>query len=81
MAHDHLTANIGAEHVIDLMPQILNEAAKSIGKPAAFVVRMSPFSPNWPASNVRDQLERTFPGIPVIFVDHGTSIEAIHAAE
>lgn len=53
----------------------------SKGKPLAVLVRMSPFAPQWPAVNVRSQVEKAFPGLPVIFVDQGTTVELIHAAE
>lgn len=53
----------------------------SKGKPLAIVVRMSPFAPQWPAVQVRSQVEKAFPGLPVIFVDQGTTVEVIHAAE
>lgn len=53
----------------------------SKGKPLAIVVRMSPFAPQWPAGQVRSQVEKAFPGLPVIFVDQGTTVEVIHAAE
>ena len=53
----------------------------SAGKPVAVLVRMSPFTPQWPAVNVRSQVEKAFPGLPVIFVDQGTTVELIHAAE
>lgn len=53
----------------------------SAGKPLAIVVRMSPFAPQWPASSVRTQVEKAFPGLPVIFVDQGTTVEVLHAAE
>lgn len=53
----------------------------SKGQPVAVVVRMSPFTPQWPAINVRSQVEKAFPGVPVIFVDQGTRVELIHATE
>lgn len=51
------------------------------GKPQAVVVRMSPFCPQWPVAAVRSQVEQAFPGVPVIFVDQGTTIEVVHAVE
>ena len=105
MAADHLIANIGAEHLPDLMPEILDEAARSVAresqedlvtefligapkaeqkpaaKPAAVVVQMTPFAHNWPTHAVRSQIEAAFPGVPVIFVDSGTDVQVIHAAE
>lgn len=53
----------------------------SQGKPQAVVVHMTPFAHNWPAHSVRSQVEAAFPGIPVIFVDSGTDVQVIHAAE
>ncbi|TJZ93854.1 hypothetical protein FA743_00840 [Paracoccus gahaiensis] len=57
------------------------DAIPSQGKPLAVVIRMTPFAPNWPASNVRTQVEKAFPGVPVITVDQGTDVEVIHAVE
>lgn len=88
MAADHLIANIGAEHLTDLLPEILAEAARSVageakpaGKPLAVVVHMTLFAHNWPAHSVRSQVEAAFPGVPMIFVDSGTNLQVIHAAE
>lgn len=88
MAADHLIANIGAEHLPDLLPEILEEAARSVAveakpaaKPLAVVVHMTPFAHNWPTHAVRSQVEAAFPGVPVIFVDSGTDVQVIHAAE
>ena len=51
------------------------------GMPIALVVRMSPFAPRFTETSIREQIGTVFPDLPVIFVDNGTTIEAIHAAE
>lgn len=78
----HLTGR--AEARIDAAESRINrieDRIESTGRTLAFVVRMSPFSPGWPSAKVKEQIKVAFPGVPVIFVDHGTTIEAIHAAE
>lgn len=57
------------------------EPIASQGKPLAVVVHMAPFAHNWSANSVRSQVEAAFPGVPVIFVDQGTTVEVIHATE
>lgn len=57
------------------------EPIASQGKPLAVVVHMTPFAHNWPAQAVRSQIEAAFPGVPLIFVDSGTDVQVIHAAE
>lgn len=51
------------------------------GKPAALVVQMAMFAPHRSEADIRSQLAEAFPGVPVIFVDQGTSIGVIHAVE
>lgn len=51
------------------------------GKPAALVVKMAMFAPYRGEADIRSQLAEAFPGVPVIFVDQGTSIGVIHAVE
>lgn len=63
------------------MTQIDNaKAIPNAGKPLAVVVKLGMLArPN--LSSVKSQVEAAFPGVPVIFLDHGLEIEVIHAAE
>ena len=59
----------------------IDSAQLITGRPIALVVRMSPFAPRFSEASIRDQIGSAFPGLPVIFVDNGTTIEAIYATE
>lgn len=63
-------------------PDAINDAKTipNAGKPLAVVVKMGMLTrPD--RSGIKSQVEAAFPGVPVIFVDQGTEIEVIHAAE
>lgn len=94
MAADHETTEVfythGSSQLVTEAPigshvKPLSDAPraeeKPAGKPLAVVVHMTPFAHNWPTHAVRSQIEAAFPGVPLIFVDSGTDVQVIHAAE
>lgn len=79
MAND-LEFGATVEHLLEPAMDAAFEAGAAM-RLRAVVVKMPIFGPRVAKDELRRQVNEAFPGISVIFADHGTEIEVIHAAE